>query len=156
MVIVLDKQEREREPHKDDLVPTGRALHGRTLKFLTNHRPSMRYLYFAFAMNLLRRERFGVNGWSRDRLEYSDMPFFPTTGNWVYETILRRLAIRVDHMPMQEADKFVSALQGVWLHDPFLEGKNQGEVEEKEDNEEDEEREEEKDEVGYIYPTICL
>ncbi|KAI0416329.1 hypothetical protein F5X98DRAFT_375900 [Xylaria grammica] len=136
MVIVLDEDERVREPDPDDLIPTGRALHGRTLKFLTDHRPSMRYLYFAFVINLLRRERYGVHGWRRDRLEYADMPFFPTPGNWVRETTLRKLAIRIGHMPMQEADKFVSAVRGIRLEDPFLEG-NEGEA-----KEEDEEKEE--------------
>ncbi|RWA06811.1 hypothetical protein EKO27_g8287 [Xylaria grammica] len=124
MVFVLDEDERVREPDPDDLIPTGRALHGRTLKFLTDHRPSM-------------RERYGVHGWRRDRLEYANMPFFLTPGNWIRETTLRKLAIRIGHMPMQEADKFVSAVRGIRLEDPFLEG-NEGEAKEDEDEEKDE------------------
>ncbi|GAW20336.1 hypothetical protein ANO14919_098400 [Xylariales sp. No.14919] len=137
MVFVLDEDERVRESDPDDLIPTGRALHGRTLKFLTDHRPSMRYLYFAFVINLLRRERYGVHGWRRGRLEYADMPFFPTPGNWIRETTLRKLAIRIGHMPIQEADKFVSAVRGIRLEDPFIEG-NEGEAKDEEDEEKEE------------------
>ncbi|KAI0805654.1 hypothetical protein GGR55DRAFT_697774 [Xylaria sp. FL0064] len=161
MVIVLDEDERVREPDPDSLIPTGRALHRRILKFKTDHRPSLRYLYFAFVINLLRREKFSVHGWRRYRIEYANMPFIRTRGNWVRRTTLRKLAIRVGHMPAQEADEFVSTVGGMRLKDPFLEGKNKEDEEEEEeddddDNDEDNLEDEEEEEVftsilQYIY-----
>lgn len=148
MVIVLDEDERVQEPDPESLpIPSGRTLHGRILKFKTDHRPSMRYLYFAFAINLLRRQKFGVNGWRRDRLQYANTPFFPTPGNWVRETTLRKLAIRIGHMPMQEANEFVSTGRGIRPQDPFLEGNDKEKAKEEKDNGENEEEYEEKDEV---------
>lgn len=152
IVIVFNEDERVQEPEPSELTPAaGRALYRRTLKFLTNHRPSMRYLYFAFTINLIRREKFKVHRWKKDRLEYADTPFFPTPGNWIRETTLRKLAMRIGHMPVQEAGEFVST-RGIYLEDPFLQGKNEEEDEEDGKDGEDEGdgkdgEDEEKDEV---------
>ncbi|KAI1271102.1 hypothetical protein F5Y07DRAFT_406068 [Xylaria sp. FL0933] len=145
MVIVLDEDERVREPDPDSLIPTGRALHGRILKFKTDHRPSMRYLYFAFVINLLRREKFSVHGWRRYRIEYPNMPYFRAPENWIRMTTLRKLAIKMGHMPAQEADEFISMIKGIRLEDPSLEIKNK--EEEEDDDDDDREDEEEMDEV---------
>ncbi|KAI1183493.1 hypothetical protein F5B17DRAFT_415806 [Nemania serpens] len=61
MVVILNEAERE-EWDPTHYFHNGKALHGRTLEFLTDHRPSMRYLYFAFVINILRRQRFEVDG----------------------------------------------------------------------------------------------
>ncbi|KAI8947672.1 hypothetical protein F4801DRAFT_559942 [Xylaria longipes] len=108
MVVVLDEAERAKLSDPNNAMPIGQALHGRTLKFLNDHRPAMRYLYFCFAMNLLRRQKFEVDGWWRDRIAHADTPFFPTPGKWVRETTLRKLAIRIGHLPTDEADDFVA------------------------------------------------
>ncbi|KAI0868802.1 hypothetical protein GGS24DRAFT_506400 [Hypoxylon argillaceum] len=109
MVIVLDQDilEDEEEHHIDQSVPFGRKLHGRILQFRNDYRPAMRYLYFNFAMNILRRQRYAVDGWWRDRVEYAGIPFFPTPGKWIKETTLRKLAIRIGHLPEKEARSFV-------------------------------------------------
>ncbi|KAI0551318.1 hypothetical protein F4679DRAFT_539987 [Xylaria curta] len=137
MVAVLDEAERS-EPSDPNEMPMGQALHGRILKFLNDHRPAMRYLYFCFAMNLLRRQKFEVDGWWKDRIEYADTPFFPTPGKWVRETTLRKLAIRVGHLPTDVADDFVATTQGSKPEDPFKEG----EAAVGEEEEDDEEKEE--------------
>ncbi|KAI0976974.1 hypothetical protein F4678DRAFT_480386 [Xylaria arbuscula] len=135
MVVVLDEDERVKEfdPRLPMITPRGRVLHERILKFLTDHRPSMQYLYFAFVMALLRRERFGTHGWKKVCLEYANTPFFATPGNWVRETTLRKLAMRIGHMPMQEADKFASMVRGICLEDLSLGEKNEEEGEEKDE-----------------------
>lgn len=106
----------------DALRPNVRkALHGRTLEFLTDHRPSMRYLYFAFVICILRRQRFEVDGWWKDRLKYADIPFFPTPRKWIRETMLRKLAVRIGHLPIDDAGKFVTTIcRGSQLEHPSL------------------------------------
>ncbi|KAI1747035.1 hypothetical protein F4782DRAFT_535816 [Xylaria castorea] len=147
MVVVLDEAMRVDPPDAGDLVPMGQLLHGRTLKFLNDHRPAMRYLYFCFAMNLLRRQRFEVDGWWKDRISYADTPFFPTPGKWVRETTLRKLAIRIGHLPTDEAGGFVATTKGSKPEDPFQEGEAAVGEEEKDDEEKDDEEkdDEEKD-----------
>ncbi|KAI1736117.1 hypothetical protein F4680DRAFT_469389 [Xylaria scruposa] len=95
MVVILDKAEREEEWDPTDDFFTGKALHGRTLEFLTDHRPSMRG-----------RDRFEVDGWWKDCLEYyADIPFFPTP---IRETTLRKLAVKIGHIPIDDAGKFAT------------------------------------------------
>ena len=67
-VIVLDKDEAQKEYRNQS--PQGKALHGRKLTFRNDHRPALRYLYFAFAINILRRQRHEVPGWWRDRTAF--------------------------------------------------------------------------------------
>ncbi|KAI1170506.1 hypothetical protein F4777DRAFT_594866 [Nemania sp. FL0916] len=112
VVVVLDEAERAKPSRPSARYPTGQALHGRILKFLNHHRPKLRYLYFCFAMNLLRRQRFEVDGWWKDHIGYADTPFAPTPGRWVRETTLRELAIRIGHLPPGEADDFVAMIKG--------------------------------------------
>ncbi|KAI0184162.1 hypothetical protein EV127DRAFT_305125, partial [Xylaria flabelliformis] len=108
MVVVLDEAERSEPSDPNDPIPLGQALHGRILKFLNDCRPAVRYLYFCFAMNLLRRQKFEVDGWWKDRIAHADTPFLPAPGKWVRESILRKLAIRIGHLPTEEADDFVA------------------------------------------------
>ncbi|KAI0454184.1 hypothetical protein F5B21DRAFT_514935 [Xylaria acuta] len=150
MVVVLDEAERARLPGPNVATPMGQTLHGRTLKFLNDHRPAMRYLYFCFAMNLLRRQKFQVDGWWKDRIGFADTPFFPTPGKWVRETTLRKLAIRIGHLPTDEADDFVATTKGGKLEDPFQEG----EATVGEEGEDDDEKEEVfTSYLQYIYET---
>ncbi|KAI1148732.1 hypothetical protein F4825DRAFT_454143 [Nemania diffusa] len=108
MVIVLDQEMLDnKDEDVDQLIPFGRKLHGRTLQFQNEYRRAMRYLYFNFAMNILRRQRYAVDGWWRDRIQYAGIPFFPTPGEWIKETTLRRIAIRIGHLPAEEARSFV-------------------------------------------------
>ncbi|KAF2964520.1 hypothetical protein GQX73_g9067 [Xylaria multiplex] len=127
MVVILDEAEREEECDPTDPFPTGKALHGRTLQFLTDYRPSMRYLYFAFVINILRRQRFEVDGWWKDRLEYTDILFFPNPGKWIRETTLRKLAVRIGHLPIDDAGKFaITTCRGSQSEHPSLVGASEG------------------------------
>ncbi|KAI1821169.1 hypothetical protein F4861DRAFT_483349 [Xylaria intraflava] len=140
MVTVLDQrllqnengdtgEDEDEDEDKDINPPTGRRLDGRILKFRTAHRPSMRYLYFTFAANVLRRQRYEAEGWWRDRIRYAGMPFFATPGKWVNETALRRLANRVGHLPPNEAKRFVLETSGMEMEDPSHDSeKREGDV----------------------------
>ncbi|KAI1814996.1 hypothetical protein GGS20DRAFT_584928 [Poronia punctata] len=119
MVIVLSEEEISDMSDEAMLNPRGVKLHQRCLKFLNDHRPAMRYLYFCYAINLLRRQRFEVRGWWKDHLQCSGTSFFATPGQWVRETTLRKLARRVGHLPDSEAEEFVAATKGSQLEDPF-------------------------------------
>ncbi|KAI1822705.1 hypothetical protein F4861DRAFT_378447 [Xylaria intraflava] len=112
MVVVLDDTERAIAPGGQGGKPRGRELHGRILKFLSDHRPEKRYLYFCFAMNILRRQKFEVNGWWRDRIEYAHTPFFATPGTWIRKSTLRKLAARIGYLPTGEAEDFAVAAMG--------------------------------------------
>ncbi|KAI1152392.1 hypothetical protein F4825DRAFT_461925 [Nemania diffusa] len=127
MVVILDEAEREEEWDPTDHFPAGKALHGRTLEFLTDHRPSMRYLYFAFVINILRRQRFEVDGWWKDRLEYADIRFFPIPRKWIRETTLRKLAVKIGHLPIDDAGKFATTTcRGSQLEPPSSVGASEG------------------------------
>jgi hypothetical protein len=120
MVTVLDRNELDND-EEETLYPMRRKLDGRILEFKTDHRPAMRYLYFNFAMSILRRQRYAVDGWWKDRVQYDNTPFFATPGKWVRETTLRKLAIRVGHLPEDEAKSFVAMTQGSVYDDLSLE-----------------------------------
>jgi len=60
-VVVLDEEERTNTSSR--LYPFGSSLHHQRLTFRSDFRPAKRYLYFAFAMNILRRQRQDVPGW---------------------------------------------------------------------------------------------
>jgi hypothetical protein len=94
------------------ICPLGKALHGRRLKFLNSHRPARRYLHFAFAMAILRRQRHEAPGWWKDRLLFADTGCFATAGECIRETTLRRLAVNFGHMDGDEAAGFAREFVG--------------------------------------------
>ncbi|KAI1828420.1 hypothetical protein F4861DRAFT_535378 [Xylaria intraflava] len=120
MVTVLDSSLLKQIKDGNTPIPIGSDLDGRILKFRTDHRPEKRYLYFSFVVNILRRQRFAVDGWWQDRLKNLDVPFFATPGKRVSESTLRKLAMRIGHMSEGEAKDFVEMTGGVGLEDPFL------------------------------------
>jgi hypothetical protein len=91
--------------------PVGHALDGCVLEFRTTHRPSRRYLYFNFAMSVLRRQRYEVPGWWRDCLSNTDTQFFATPGPWVRVSTLHTLARRIGHLVPEETDAYLAALR---------------------------------------------
>ncbi|KAI0199744.1 hypothetical protein F4808DRAFT_471226 [Astrocystis sublimbata] len=106
-VIVLKDSERRRDMDPEgqhDQVPTGSALHGRTLEFLNNYRPGMRYLHFQFAMSLLREQRLEADGWWRR--QFGDIWSLSNRPKWVCEALLRKFAIRIGHFSLEEALEF--------------------------------------------------
>ncbi|KAI1273540.1 hypothetical protein F5Y07DRAFT_411255 [Xylaria sp. FL0933] len=119
-VVVLDHTLLEHKAVKGESAL--RQLNGQVLEFQTEHRPSMRYLYFSFAVNILRRQRYAVDGWWKDRIHCTEVPFFATPGKWVKETTLRKLAVRVGHLPITEAKEFVDVIQGQKTEGPSKTG----------------------------------
>ncbi|KAK1252230.1 hypothetical protein MKX08_003417 [Trichoderma sp. CBMAI-0020] len=87
-------------------VPFGRELHGRSLQFRNDFRPSSRYLYFAYCMSLLRRQRHEVPGWWRDFHADGVGKVWATPGTYLRTSTLRRLAHQVGHMTEEEVAEF--------------------------------------------------
>ncbi|KAJ2995686.1 hypothetical protein NUW58_g1205 [Xylaria curta] len=138
-VVVLDHNLIEGEEAKEQSAM--QQLHGRILEFKTDHRPAMLYLYFNFAMNLLRRQRYAVDGWWKGQVRYTEVPFFATPGKWVREATLRSLAVRVGHLPIDEAREFVDVTQGnkpEGSHEVEEEGPNRNDEEDEDDGEKEE------------------
>ncbi|KAI2640916.1 hypothetical protein GGS21DRAFT_502302 [Xylaria nigripes] len=117
----LTKEEGE-DKNEEIIVASKKGLDGRILKFRTDFRPAKRYLYFGFAINILRRQRYESDGWWRDRVHFASTPFFSTPGKWVNETTLKKLAVRVGHLTPDEAENFgAMARDGKrGNEDPFL------------------------------------
>ncbi|TGJ83205.1 hypothetical protein E0Z10_g5539 [Xylaria hypoxylon] len=60
-------------------------------------------------------------------LEWADIPFFPTPGKWIRETTLRKLAVRIGHLPIDDAGKFATTTcRGSQLEHPSLVGASEG------------------------------
>ncbi|KAI1350041.1 hypothetical protein F5Y01DRAFT_326733 [Xylaria sp. FL0043] len=136
-VVVLEHASLEDEAVKGESAL--RQLNGQVLEFRTEHRPSMRYLYFSFAVNILRRQRYAVDGWWKHRIHYTEVPFFATPGKWIKETTLRKLAVRIGHLPIPEVRDFVNTIQGQKTESASNTGEDgdDGEDSEDEDNGED-------------------
>ncbi|KAH7002551.1 hypothetical protein EDB80DRAFT_685712 [Ilyonectria destructans] len=67
-----------------------KELHGKELSFKNNFRPANRYLYYHYAVTLLRRQRYAVPGW------------------WRAFALMLTLARNIGHLPPEEAKFFVS------------------------------------------------
>lgn len=109
----------------------GRELHGRSLQFQTEFRPAARYLYFAFCMNILRRQRHDVPGWWKDYLIGKEK-VWATPGSYLRTSTLRRIARQIGHMTKEEAAIFAAE-------------KGNGRIIELADEEEEEEEDEDMD-----------
>ncbi|KAL6806995.1 hypothetical protein GGI42DRAFT_366729 [Trichoderma sp. SZMC 28013] len=95
------------DTHKpSNWIPMGRELHGRSLQFRNDFRPSSRYLYFAFCMSILRRQRHQAPGWWRDYLIDGPGKAWETPGTYLCTSTLRRLARQVGHLTEKEAAVF--------------------------------------------------
>ncbi|KAL6805249.1 hypothetical protein J3E68DRAFT_441744 [Trichoderma sp. SZMC 28012] len=86
--------------------PSGRELHGRSLQFRNDFRPSDRYLYFAFCMSILRRQRHEAPGWWRDYLVDGMGKAWATPGTYLCTSTLRILAYHLGHLTEKEAVEF--------------------------------------------------
>lgn len=106
-VIVLDKREAEDDSAQYPGLPTGKDLHGRVLKFQNDKRPALRYLYFAFAINILRRQRHEVPGWWKDRMDYGQgNTTWASPGAYLKSSMLRKLARRIGHVYEEDQSLF--------------------------------------------------
>ena len=63
--------------------PSGKALHGRTLEFQNDFRPSMRSLYVSFRISILRRQRHEVPGWWKDRVSLAPQKVWASPGEYL-------------------------------------------------------------------------
>ncbi|PON29033.1 hypothetical protein TGAM01_v202141 [Trichoderma gamsii] len=89
-------------------VPFGRELHGRSLQFRNSFRPSCRYLYFAFCMSILRRQRHEVPGWWRSCVVDGPGEAWATLGIYFHTSTLRIISHRVGHLTKEEAAVFAA------------------------------------------------
>ncbi|KAB5542388.1 hypothetical protein GE09DRAFT_1244612 [Coniochaeta sp. 2T2.1] len=99
VVKVLDKNIRS---------PSIAILDGRILQIPNGTGPDMRYLYFSFIINVLRRQRYEAPGWWRDHIAVSNVPLFKREHRCLKKTVVRKLAIRMGLMRELEADEFVA------------------------------------------------
>lgn len=97
--------------------PLGWALEKKKLKFNTDFRPAKRYLYFSFAINVLRRQRHQVPGWWHDRVKFSGEKVWATPDkkadkNYLRKGLLTKIARCVGQVPADspELDHLVSDL----------------------------------------------
>ncbi|KAL7801975.1 hypothetical protein V8C43DRAFT_324818 [Trichoderma afarasin] len=162
------------------LVPFGCELHGRSLQFRNDFRPSAQYLYFAFCMNVLRRQRHEAPGWWRDYLVDGVGKAWAAPGTYLCTLTLRILAYHVGHLTEKEAVEFapgpadededvemedahVDLLVAAYRNQnsltpaaskdkrlPRRDRRNNERYEEDEEDEEDEEGEEEEDEESFV------
>lgn len=106
-VIVLDSVEAKRE-RQHSAYPMGKSLHRRKLTFLNNQRPGLHYLYFSFAINVLRNQRYQLPGWWMDRATYG-RGWLMWADQSVYLNscpMLRRLARHVGRICDQDHNSF--------------------------------------------------
>ncbi|UKZ84362.1 uncharacterized protein TrAFT101_000272 [Trichoderma asperellum] len=89
-------------------LPSGSELHGRSLQFQNDFRPAARYLYFAFCMSILRRQRHDVPGWWRDYLIDGVGKVWATPGSYLRNSTLRKIAHQVGHLTEEEASIFAA------------------------------------------------
>jgi hypothetical protein len=88
------------------------AINGKILSFPNDFRPAKRYLYFAFVMTLLRRQRHDVPGWWRSCMEYGMQQIWATPGEYLRHSTLKVMARRIAHMSSNEAVTFISMSGG--------------------------------------------
>ncbi|KAB5526385.1 hypothetical protein GE09DRAFT_1293002 [Coniochaeta sp. 2T2.1] len=88
--------------------PSIATLDGRVLKIPNGTGPDMRYLYFGFIINVLRRQRYEAPGWWRDHIAVTNVPLFKREHRCLKKTVVRTLAIRMGLMREREADEFVA------------------------------------------------
>ncbi|KAH8683716.1 hypothetical protein BGZ61DRAFT_550647 [Ilyonectria robusta] len=90
--------------------PTGTAkqLHGKELSFRNDFRPSNRYLYYHYAISLLRRQRHAAPGWWRTFGLYGRHTTWATPGQFLRQSSMLTLARDIGHLPPEEANFFMS------------------------------------------------
>lgn len=89
----------------------GRKLHGRSLQFQNDFRPAAGYLYFAFCMSVLRRQRHGFPRWWRDYIagDPGNMKVWATLGRYLRCSTICKIAHQVGHLPKEEAAIFAAS-----------------------------------------------
>ncbi|KAK8253352.1 hypothetical protein IWZ00DRAFT_528828 [Phyllosticta capitalensis] len=70
-------------------------LHGRLLGFRTKNRPGRRYVWFRFAMNILRRENFRIPNYEEDVKYYGQ--YWGTPGKHMRKSTLKKMAHCLAH-----------------------------------------------------------
>ncbi|CAH0054876.1 unnamed protein product [Clonostachys solani] len=98
--------EHEKRPGGGEGLPTGTGLQNLKLEFKNDFRPAARYLYFAYCMSILRRQRHDIPGWWKDLLNAETNSIWASPGDYMRTSTLRKLARRVGHLTEDEALAF--------------------------------------------------
>ena len=73
------------------------SLHGLHLEFKNDNRPRLRYLYFTFIMNVLRRKQHECTGWMSDLDKYTNQRMWGSPDKWLRGASMRAIARRMGH-----------------------------------------------------------
>ncbi|KAL1845114.1 hypothetical protein VTK73DRAFT_1096 [Phialemonium thermophilum] len=90
---------------QDEDCPYGSQLHERRLTFRSDFRPRARYLYYAFCINMLRRQRHAVPGWNVDRMTYGLRDVWASPTKYLRTSTLQLLACEIAQLLPGEAEK---------------------------------------------------
>ncbi|KAH0433597.1 hypothetical protein CcaCcLH18_05769 [Colletotrichum camelliae] len=109
-VVVLDPT-LEKDFHKDS---GGRKddepieLNNRRLSFTTSRRPRNRYVYFKYAMTILRRQRLQVPGANLDRrfMDKAARSLWASPGSYLGRSLLFKIALQLGFLTKDEAMEF--------------------------------------------------
>lgn len=90
--------------------PTGTAkqLHGTEVSFRNDFRPNNHYLYYHYAISLLRRQRHAALGWWKTFSLYGPHTTWATPGQYLRQSSMLTLARDIGHLPPEEAKFFVA------------------------------------------------
>ena len=90
-------------------VATMGELDGRELKFMSEHRPRARFLYYNFVMTLLRCRHFKTKGWERVWSELKGGKPWPIIGRYMRKSMLVVLATLAQDATEEEIEKMSEA-----------------------------------------------
>ncbi|KAI0155341.1 hypothetical protein GGR57DRAFT_511735 [Xylariaceae sp. FL1272] len=108
VIQVLDKELLDEDGSDIGMEPWGKDLDGRKLTFPEgcNFRPQWRYMYCAYSMTLIRRQRYECPGWHKEQLKNRGQRMWASPGDYLRNSALTMLANRVGHMSLDDATKF--------------------------------------------------
>ncbi|KAK5190299.1 hypothetical protein LTR47_005707 [Exophiala xenobiotica] len=71
------------------------SIHNKRLQFQTGSRPGKRFMYIHALLTLLRRRRYIVPGWEKDRDQVFTGQIWATPGKWARRSMVQALAVEI-------------------------------------------------------------
>ncbi|KAK5435452.1 hypothetical protein LTR34_002956 [Exophiala xenobiotica] len=71
------------------------SIHNKRLQFQTGARPGKRFMYIHALLTLLRRRRYIVPGWEKDRDQVFTGQIWATPGKWARRSMVQALAVEI-------------------------------------------------------------